>query len=106
MTNNIQPRVYRVLFPHGNYVINENTGKQTVPMVDMGLMKINDGSEPTMLKWAKTVKPSDFPVLLTKNENTGVIKNFVEFEKTVLRASIQPDLVAFTEETLELWEAS
>ena len=106
MTNNIQPRVYRVLFPHGNYEINKNTGEQTVPMVDMGLMKINDGSEPTMKKWAKVVSPSDFEDRFTRNMNAGVIKNFVEFEKTIYRASMQPDLVAFTEETLELWEAS
>ena len=106
MPNNIQPRIFRVLFPHGNYVINENTGEQTVPMVDMGLIKINDGSRPTAKLWAKTIKPSIFQDQFTKNKNSGVVKNFVEFEKTVLRASIQPDLVAFTEETLELWEAS
>ena len=106
MTNNIQPRVYRVLFPHGNYVINENTGEQTVPMLFMGLIKINDGSEPTHEKWARTVKPEDFPRLLWRNKDDGIIKNFEEFRETVLRAARQPDLVAFTEETLELWELS
>ena len=106
MTNNIQPRVYRVLFPHGNYVINETTGEQTVPMLFMGLIKINDGSEPTHDKWVRTVKPEDFPRLLWRNKDDGIIKNFEEFRETVLRAARQPDLVAFTEETLELWEAS
>mgnify|MGYP001430844931 CR=1 FL=1 len=106
MTNNIQPRVYRVLFPHGNYVINENTGKQTVPMVDMGLMKINDGSEPTMKKWAKVVSPSDFEDRFTRNMNAGVIKNFVEFEKTVFRAANQPELIWFKQETIAMWEGA
>ena len=105
-TTTIQPRVYRVLFPHGNYVINENTGEQTVPMLFMGLIKINDGSEPTHEKWARTVKPEDFYPLLCRNKEDGVVRNFAEFEETVLRAARQPDLVAFTEETLELWEAS
>ena len=101
-----KPRIFRVLFPHGNYEINENTGIQhDVPMIDMGLLKINDGAEPTAKLWAKTVKPSDFPKLLTNNQNSGVIKNFIEFEKTVLRASIQPELIWFKKENLEVWEA-
>ena len=101
-----EPRIFRVLFPHGNYEINENTGKQTVPMVDMGLMKINDGAEPTAKLWANTIKPTDFPNLLMKNEREGNVKNFVEFENTVVRAANQPELIWFKEETLEVWEAA
>ena len=101
-----EPRIFRVLFPHGNYEINENTGKQTVPMVDMGLMKINDGAEPTAKHWANVVKPIDFPNLLTKNKKLGNVKSFVEFEKTVLRAANQPELIWFKEEPLEVWEAA
>ena len=37
-----EPRIFRVLFPHGNYEINKNTGEQTVPMVNMGLLKIKN----------------------------------------------------------------
>ena len=101
-----EPRIFRVLFPHGNYEINENTGKQTVPMVDMGLMKINDGAEPTAKLWANTIKPTDFPNLLMKNEREGNVKNFVEFENTVVRAANQPELIWFKEEPLEVWEAA
>ena len=99
-----EPRIFRVLFPHGDFEINENTGEQTVPMVDMGLMKINDGAEPTAKLWANTVKPTDFPDLLTKNKKNGNVKNFVEFEKTVFRAANQPELIWFKQETLEEWE--
>ena len=101
-----EPRIFRVLFPHGNYEINENTGEQTVPMVDMGLMKINDGAEPTAKLWANTIKPTDFPNLLMKNEREGNVKNFVEFENTVVRAANQPELIWFKEEPLEVWEAA
>ena len=102
-----EPRIFRVLFPHAKYEINENTGMQhNVPMVDMGLLKINDEAEPTAKLWAKTVKPSDFIHLLTQNKKSGVVKNFVEFEKTVFRAANQPELIWFKEETLEVWEAA
>ena len=104
MPNNIQPRIFRVLFPHGNYAINENTGEQTVPMLSMGLIKINDGSEPTYDKWARTVKPEHFPNIYFANKDAGIIKNIREFEKTTFRAKKQPNLIAFKEETLELWE--
>ena len=106
MPNNIQPRIFRVLFPHGNYVINENTGEQTVPMVDMGLMKIKDGAKPSYDLWLKTVKPSDFPHLYFRNKDAGFVKNFAEFEETSWRAKRQPELVAFIPETLEVWEAA
>ena len=104
--NNIQPCIFRVLFPHGNYVINENTGEQIVPMVDMGLIKINDGSEPSFDAWARTAKPQHFPNIYFANKDAGVVKNFREFEKTTFRAKKQPDLIAFKEETLEVWEAA
>ena len=102
-----EPRIFLVLFPHGNYEINKNTGEQTVPMVDMGLLKINDEAEPSFNIWANIVaKTFSMPKLYFENKDAGIVKNFREFEKTTLRAKKQPELIAFVPKTLEEWEAA
>ena len=102
------PRIFRVLFPHGNYEINENTGIQNdIPMVDMGLLKINDENvKPSYNLWVRTAKPSDFPRLYFHNKNAGFVKNFDEFEKTTLRAERQPELIWFKQESIAMWEGA
>ena len=74
-------------------------------MLFMGLIKINDGSEPSFDAWARIAKPEHFPNIYFANKDAGVVKNFREFEKTTLRAKKQPELIAFIPETLEEWEA-
>ena len=101
-----EPRIFRVLFPHGNYEINENTGEQTVPMVDMGLIKMKGKEEPSFDLWARATKPENFPRIYFANKDAGFVKNFREFEKTTFRAKKQPELIAFIPETLEKWEAA
>ena len=102
-----EPRIFRVLFPHANYEINENTGEQTVPMVDMGLMKMKGKEEPSYDIWAKLVsKTGMIPKIYFNTKKNGVIKNWREFEKTIKRARRQPELISFEPETLEEWEAA
>ena len=101
-----EPRIFRVLFPHGNYEINENTGKQTVPMVDMGLIKINDeNTEPSFDLWARIVsKNFSMAKIYFDNKDIGNIDNFEIFRETTLRAKRQPEVIAFIPKSLEEWE--
>tara|TARA_Y100001978_G_C23344737_1_gene269185 strand:- start:156 stop:476 length:321 start_codon:yes stop_codon:yes gene_type:complete len=102
-----EPRIFHVFFPHGNYEINENSGEQTVPMLDMGLLKINSEAEPSFNLWANiVVKTSSMPKIYFDNKDAGIVKNFREFEKTTLRAKRQPEVIAFIPKTLEEWEES
>ena len=106
-TTTIQPRVFRVLFPHSDWVINENTGLQeNVQLVNGGLLKINDDSEPSFDAWARKVKPNDFTRLYFGNKDSGYVRDLSDFVKTIERAKRQPELVWFMEETLEEWEAN
>ena len=77
-----EPRIFRVLFPHGNYEINENTGEQTVPMLDMGLLKINDEAEPSFNMWAKWLpKHSVCQRFILIIKTLVLLKTFVSLRK-------------------------
>ena len=75
-------------------------------MVNGGLLKINDDSEPSFDDWATRVKPTDFTRLYFENKDADRVRNLSDFVKTIERAKRQPELVWFMEETLEEWEAN
>ncbi len=95
---------FRVLFPHGSYEINEDTGEQLVPMVDMGKIKIKKKNvKPSYGLWA-SVAGRKMPTLYFQNKDAGRVKNFEEFRETTLRAGRQPELIAFVPLTQKEWE--
>ena len=59
-------------------------------MVNGGLLKINDDSEPSFDDWATKLKPNDFTRLYFDNKDAGRVRNLSDFVKTIERAKRQP----------------